>query len=149
VFKSVRTIVKILSLLVLFSLEHNSFSQDKKRIDSTRTILKDPNLSDKKKSWYLAQLGWDVSYYDLEEGLTYAEEAISISKKNNFLKETAGSECNPRFHLVAMRHARWERRPADVYRSNPKKGYLCSGSLSSPLQANHERPHHVLPRKHQ
>ncbi len=63
------------------------FSQDKKRIDSLRILLKNPNLPEKKKCWYLAQLGWDVSYYDLNEGLKYAEEAIALSKKNNFISE--------------------------------------------------------------
>ncbi len=86
---SVRFHFKILLFLSLFLTGKNSFSQDKKRIDSVRVLLKDPNISDKKKSWMLAQLGWDVSYYNLEEGLKYAEESITLSKKNNFIRELA------------------------------------------------------------
>lgn len=62
-------------------------AQDEKRIDSVKKILKDPSLTEQKKAWALAQLGWDVSYYNLNEGLKYAEEGIRIAQKNNFTKE--------------------------------------------------------------
>ncbi len=86
---SVKFCFKIFFLLAFFIISTNSFSQDKRRIDSVRTLLKNPNLPDKKKAWALAQLGWDVSYYNLEDGLKYAEEAIALAEKNNFVRELA------------------------------------------------------------
>src|SRR4051812_36431315 len=80
---------KIFLFLVLLMLCLPSFSQDKKRIDSIRIVFKDPAITDQKKAWALAQLGWDVSYADLEEGLKYAEQAIALSKKNSFTHELA------------------------------------------------------------
>ncbi|HXB40849.1 MAG TPA: SpoIIE family protein phosphatase [Bacteroidia bacterium] len=80
---------KIFFLLAFLLIGSISFSQDKRRIDSVRALLKNPAITDKTKAWALAQLGWDVSYFDLEEGLKYAEEAIALSKKNNYMKELA------------------------------------------------------------
>ena len=54
-----------------------------------RVLLKDPKLSDKIRSRALSQLGWDLSYYDLEEGLKYAEEAIALAKSKNIIVEEA------------------------------------------------------------
>ncbi len=81
--------VKILLFLTLFLIGKISFSQSQKRIDSLKVLLKDKNLADKTKSRVLAELGWDLSYYDLEDGLKYAEAAIALSKKNNFISELA------------------------------------------------------------
>jgi len=78
---------KIFFFFILILHCSGIFSQDKKRIDSIKIILKNPAITEEKKAWALAQLGWDVSYSDLNEGLKYAEEAIAISKKNNFLLE--------------------------------------------------------------
>ncbi len=54
-----------------------------------RVLLKDPKLSDKIRARALAQLGWDASYYDLEEGLRYAEEAVTLSKTKGLVVEEA------------------------------------------------------------
>jgi serine phosphatase RsbU (regulator of sigma subunit)/tetratricopeptide (TPR) repeat protein len=62
-------------------------AQDKKRIDSVRALLRDQRLPDVKRAWALAQLGWDVSYYDLEEGLKYAEQAVELSRARNLVPE--------------------------------------------------------------
>lgn len=82
-----RKSLQIFFIVCCFILSAVGFSQDKKRIDSIKTVLKDPALSEQKKCKALAQLGWDVSYYDLNEGLKYAEEAIKICKKNKFTLE--------------------------------------------------------------
>jgi len=86
---AVKIRLQILFLLLFGIIFSSAHSQDKKRIDSVRTLLRSPGVTDKQKAWALAQLGWDVSYSDLEEGLKYAEEAIALSKKNNFKKELA------------------------------------------------------------
>jgi serine phosphatase RsbU (regulator of sigma subunit) len=64
-------------------------AQDQKRIDSVRQLLKNPSLPVDKRAKALAQLGWDVSYHDLDEGLRYAEQAIALAKQNNLMAEQA------------------------------------------------------------
>lgn len=88
-FKPVKHVYKIGLLLLLLTAGSFIYGQDQKRIDSTRILLKNPATTEIKRAWLLAQLGWDVSYYDLEEGLKYAEDAINLSKKNGFKKEFA------------------------------------------------------------
>ncbi len=84
-----RYTLKISLLLAFFLTGLLSVAQDKKRIDSLRIFLKDTAIPVKKRATALAQLGWDVSYHDLEEGLKYAEQAIDIARKNNLKNELA------------------------------------------------------------
>ncbi|MGZ3864415.1 MAG: SpoIIE family protein phosphatase [Bacteroidia bacterium] len=59
------------------------FSQEQKLIDSLRNILKNGKLTDHERSNALERLGWNVSYHDLEEGLRYAEEGLTIAIRTN------------------------------------------------------------------
>jgi len=86
---AVKIRIQILLLLFFGIIFSSALSQDKKRIDSVTTLLRSLEVTDKQKAWALAQLGWDVSYSDLEEGLKYAEEAIALSTKNNYIPELA------------------------------------------------------------
>src|ERR1700739_3315100 len=74
-------------LFLSFFFSFAFFAQDQKMIDSLKTVLKNNSLSDHQKAFALSRLGWHVSYYDLNEGLKYAEEGFHIAQKNNDLTE--------------------------------------------------------------
>lgn len=56
------------------------FSQDKHLIDSLKTRLSG-TLNDSDRVNSLAKLGWEVSYNDLNEGLSYCLQAKSLAEK--------------------------------------------------------------------
>ncbi|HEX7414135.1 MAG TPA: tetratricopeptide repeat protein, partial [Bacteroidia bacterium] len=76
-------------LFISCFLSHISYGQNQKLIDSLRIALKGNTLTDKQRAIALSQLGWHSSYYDLGEGLKYAEEGYKIAKQNNYLSEMA------------------------------------------------------------
>ena len=78
---------RIAILLIALACFASLPAQDKKRIDSVKALLKTSGLTDVKRAWALAQLGWDISYYDLQEGLKYAEEAVELAKSKNLTEE--------------------------------------------------------------
>ena len=84
-----RRSLQIIFVFLTFILNASSYGQDQRIIDSVRTLLKNKNLSDKQRAYSLSKLGWHVSYYDLNEGLKYAEEGYNLAKKNNYLPEMA------------------------------------------------------------
>jgi tetratricopeptide (TPR) repeat protein len=68
---------------VLFSiclLSYPAAAQNQKRIDSLLKVL--PKYKDDtNKVIVLYDLGWETSYRNLEEGLRYAEQALSLATK--------------------------------------------------------------------
>ena len=85
-----RVMRKLFYILVLVcAFSHVNYGQDKKEIDSLKTLLKNKTLPDKEKSMALSMLGWHVSYYDLGEGLVYAAEGYKIAKQNKYVPEMA------------------------------------------------------------
>ncbi len=88
-FKLMRKLFYI--LFISATLSQLAYAQDKKLIDSLRVVLKKGTGTERQKSRNLAQLGWNVSYANLEEGLKYAEEAYKIAKENNYGPEIANA----------------------------------------------------------
>ncbi|HWY38051.1 MAG TPA: tetratricopeptide repeat protein, partial [Bacteroidia bacterium] len=80
---------KFLHILFAFIFCTTVFGQDQKLIDSLKIVLKNNKLPDKERARGLARLGWHVSYYDLNEGLKYSQEALTLATRINDIYEKA------------------------------------------------------------
>jgi serine phosphatase RsbU (regulator of sigma subunit) len=77
---------------ILFCLLQLSFFAQSNRTDSLIKVLKNCKV-DTAKVKLLNVIGWDVSYVDLDSGLSYAKESYDLAKKIHYSYENA-SICN-------------------------------------------------------
>lgn len=80
-----RFFLRLLCLSLFSVAALQSMAQDQRLIDSIRQVLPSRG-EDTTKAALLIQLGWEVSYADLEKGLTYCQEGLELSKKLNYAK---------------------------------------------------------------
>jgi tetratricopeptide (TPR) repeat protein len=73
--------IRISIVLIPLFLHFISFAQDEKLIDSLKRALTGNKLNERQRAAANADLAWHISYYNLSEGLPYAEKAIELSEK--------------------------------------------------------------------
>lgn len=80
----------IISLLIFSALQLNA--QDKKDIDSLSKILQTLDESDSQIVYVLNSLAWDISYHNLDSGLTLINRSLEIAREQGDAKGEANAQ---------------------------------------------------------